>query len=92
MTERLESMSPRYELWIESYAEMLGCDARPASIAVAIQALQDERNRAVASIPEHRKLAQDAIIRSMRQTAVNCGHSSSCAVSHWFKLSTESGE
>ena len=84
-------MAVDYELWIESYAEVLGCDAKPTSIAVAIQALQSERDRAVASIAEHREAARDATIRDMRNAAVNCGSSGTCAVSHWFHLSSEKG-
>ena len=88
-TRKLRGQVGSYELWLESYGEVLGCDAKPTSIAVAIQALQAERDRAVASIPEHRKAARDAVIQGMRNTAVNCGNHGACSVSHWFKLSSE---
>ncbi|WP_164102715.1 hypothetical protein [Candidatus Laterigemmans baculatus] len=32
-------------LWMERFAELLGCDPRPASIAVAIEDLLAERER-----------------------------------------------
>lgn len=32
-------------IWIERYAEMLGCDCGPAAIAVAIEDLLKERER-----------------------------------------------
>lgn len=80
---------PNLQLWLENYAEVLGCEISPASVAVAIQSLKGERDRAIASISEHRKAAQDSIIRGMRQTAVNCGNRQSCAVASWYKLSNE---
>ena len=80
---------PNTELWLAEFAIILGCEARPAAIAVAIQSLKDELKRAVESIPKHRTAARDAVIREMRQTAVNCGMRSSCAISGWMKLSTE---
>lgn len=77
------------DLWVERYAELLGCDPRPGAVAAAIESLKAERNAAVRSIPDHRRAAEDALIRSMRRTAVNCGQSSSCDVAHWCKTSEE---
>lgn len=82
-------MSSEPDLWTERYAELLGCDARPGAVAAAIESLKAERDAAVRAIPDHRRAAEDALIRSMRRQAVNCGHSASCAVAHWFKTSEE---
>ena len=77
------------DAWIERYAELLGCDPRPGAVAAAIESLKAERDAAVRSIPEHRRAAEDALIRYMRRTAVNCGQSASCAVAHWCETSEE---
>lgn len=77
------------DLWIERYAELLGCDPRPGAVAAAIENLKNERDSVVRSIPQHRESAQDALILQMRRTAVNCGPHPSCFVSHWFKTREE---
>lgn len=79
----------RADLWIERYAEMLGCDPRPGAVAAAILELKMNFENCVKSIPSHRQTARDGVIREMRRTGVNCGHSSSCSVAHWFKTKEE---
>jgi hypothetical protein len=90
MTESATTMSDTVSIeWINAYAEALGCEARPGAVAAAIENLKGERDSAMASIPEHRKRAEDGIIRQMRRAAVNCGHSSDCYVAHQFETSDE---
>ena len=80
---------PNTDLWLDEFAIILGCEARPAAIAVAIQSLKDELKRAVESIPKHRTAARDAVIREMRNASVNCGHRRTCMLTDFMKLSTE---
>ncbi len=44
-------------LWVQRYAEMLGCDARPAAVACAIDSLINELERCRKSIGRHRAAA-----------------------------------
>lgn len=45
-TQHMEQVMPKdLPIWIERFAELLGCDSRPASIAVAIEDLLAERER-----------------------------------------------
>lgn len=60
-------------VWVERYAELLGCESRPGAVAVAIEALKNEVDRVRQSIPRHRAAARDALIEQMRRQAVNCG-------------------
>lgn len=77
------------DVWTKVYSELLGCEADHASIIIAIQALQNENKELTESIPRVRKNAVDALILSMRKTAVNCGMNSTCSVSHWYKTTEE---
>jgi NADH:ubiquinone oxidoreductase subunit B-like Fe-S oxidoreductase len=43
------------DLWIERYAEILGCDPHPNSVAVAIADLKAEVDRARKTITDLRK-------------------------------------
>lgn len=84
------------DLWIERFAELLGCDERPGAVAAAIEQLKDEVDRARKAVPKVRKeasqQARDQTIRSMRRAAVNCGQNSRCYVAnHFFRTSDEEG-
>ena len=52
-------------IWVERYAEMLGCDARPAAVAVAIDELMQQVQKVRESIKRHRaeafKLGQRSV-------------------------------
>lgn len=54
--------------WFVRYAEILGCDARPSSVVVAIQALHDEIGRCRKSISRHRKAAYEQGLLAGRST------------------------
>ena len=77
------------DIWQERYAELLGCDNRPGAIAAAIEILNEQASRIPAEMARNRKEARDACIRSMRNTAVNCGMASTCSVAWWHKTSDE---
>jgi len=77
------------DLWFERFAELLGCEPRPAIIAATIDELKATINRIPAEIARNRTAERDSLIRSMRCTAVNCGQSSTCSVAGWFKTSDE---
>jgi hypothetical protein len=46
-------------LWVERYAELLGCEPRPGAVAVAIGELHDEMGRCKKSISRHRRVAYE---------------------------------
>ena len=77
------------DLWFERFAELLGCETRPGAIAAAIEMLRRDVDRIPSEMSRNRIESRDAVIRQMRKTSVNCGHSSSCAVAGWFKTSDE---
>lgn len=78
--------------WLERYADLLGCECRPAAIAAAIDMLKTQAQRIPEEIARNRKAARDSLLREMRRTPVNCGSSSSCSVAEWFKTSEEQDE
>jgi hypothetical protein len=44
-------------LWVERYAELLGCEPRPAAVSLAIAELSNSLHLCRRSISEHRKRA-----------------------------------
>jgi hypothetical protein len=64
-------------LWIERYPELLGCDSEPAAIAVEIQRLKDEVDRARKTIASLRKLKSTP--DDMKPIVISCGNGKSGA-------------
>lgn len=82
--------------WFQAFAKVLGCKPEPVDILYHVE--QDRRTilalqeRLRTEVSNARTQGRDETIQSFRRTAVNCGQSSSCAVSHWAKTSTELAE
>jgi len=77
------------DVWIERYAELLGCENRPAAVAAAIESLKATVDRIPEEMARNRREATDGLILRMRRYAVNCGASSVCWVSKQMRTTQE---
>jgi hypothetical protein len=60
-----------HSLWLERYAEILGCDCRPGLIAVEIERLKSQVDRIPAEMARNRRLSRELAIEEMRRGGID---------------------